>query len=126
MVKCFVIPLLTISLYLTTGCRKSINTEVYFDKKIIDLHKIDLLEPAVAQFEIKNIGAYPLIITNVVTDCHCTNVTWPKKPIPPGGIARISVEYDKHKPGFFQRNVTVMCNTKNSPVLFTFQGIVTK
>jgi len=99
------------------------NTEVKINRKIVDAGKTDRHKPIQASFELTNIGLYPLVISDVKTDCHCTASTWDKEPILPRKSTRVILTYDSHSPGFFQKTAVIYCNTK-SPLLLVFRGEV--
>ena len=49
---------------------------------------------AVADLAVRNIGEAPLTVQGVSTSCGCTTATLSPMTIPPGGEARLHVEYD--------------------------------
>jgi hypothetical protein len=62
------------------------------------------------EFEFKNTGKAPLIISNAVGSCGCTIPTYPKEPVMPGKKAVIKVRYDTERVGAFTKNVTLTTN----------------
>ena len=76
-------------------------------------------------FEFKNIGKEPIILSNVQASCGCTTPTWPKEPIAPGKSAKITATYSTQgRPGQFTKTVTVTSNV-GSKVL-KIGGVVEK
>ena len=62
-------------------------------------------------FEFKNIGKDPIILSNVQASCGCTTPTWPKEPIAPGKSAKITATYaTQGRPGQFTKTITVTSN----------------
>jgi hypothetical protein len=62
-------------------------------------------------FEFKNIGKDPIILSNVQASCGCTTPTWPKEPISPGKSAKITATYaTQGRPGQFTKTITVTSN----------------
>lgn len=62
-------------------------------------------------FELKNIGKVPIIISNAHGSCGCTVPTWPKEPILPGKTSKITVTYSTQgRPGQINKTVTVTTN----------------
>ncbi len=61
----------------------------------------------------KNTGGAPLVITDVRGSCGCTvGKDWPKKPVPPGASATISISFDSEgRSGRQDKTVTVVANT---------------
>jgi hypothetical protein len=51
-------------------------------------------ELAVADLTVQNLGGAPLTVEAVSTSCGCTKATLTPMIIPPGGEARLHVEYD--------------------------------
>lgn len=49
---------------------------------------------AVADLPVRNLGDGPLAVQAVSTSCGCTKATLTPMTIPPGGVARLHVEYD--------------------------------
>ena len=63
------------------------------------------------EFELKNIGKVPIIISNAHGSCGCTVPTWPKEPILPGKTSKITVTYNTQgRPGQINKTVTVTTN----------------
>ena len=76
-------------------------------------------------FKFKNTGKEPLIISNAKGSCGCTVPTWPKEPVPPGGMGEIKVEFNsKGKPGPQSKRVTVTANTNPSETYLEISGEV--
>lgn len=66
------------------------------------------------EFEVKNTGSQPLIITDASASCGCTVPVWPKEPISPGTSDVIEVTFSP-KPSQLneiKKTVTVTANTK--------------
>lgn len=62
-------------------------------------------------FEFKNPGMIPLVITDVKTSCGCTVPEYPKEPIMPGKTGKITVTFDAKDSGYFSKTITVTTNT---------------
>lgn len=78
------------------------------------------------EYEFKNTGSEPLIITDAKFECSCTSVDYPKQPIPPNGSEKILVKFDTKSAYDRQdRTVEIISNAKNSPEKIRFKGIVT-
>ncbi len=59
-----------------------------------DFGKIPEGPAAEHEFEFKNTGDEPLVITNASASCGCTTPVWPKQPILPGKTGKIKVRYN--------------------------------
>ncbi len=68
-------------------------------------------------FEFTNTGNEPLILSKPRSSCGCTVPTWPKEPILPGQSNKIKVTYNTHKPGPFNKSVTIYSNAGKTIVL---------
>jgi hypothetical protein len=120
-----------ISLLFTTGCSqtndKMTKAEMTFKADVdFDYGKIKEGSDGIHEFEFKNTGKDPLIITNVKSSCGCTVPTYTKEPIKEGGKDKITVKYDTGHLGSFRKTVTVYSNAKNSPVILHIFGEVIK
>ena len=65
-------------------CREAKAQEITIANKTIDCGQVVFKSPVRAEFEMRNSGERPLVITNVKTSCGCTQAQYPKAPIAPG------------------------------------------
>ncbi len=78
-------------------------------------------------FNFKNTGGQPLIISFVEAACDCTSATWPDNPVMPGEEGVIKVQYDtKTRYGKFHKVVTVFANTLDGKHKLYFGGVTLK
>lgn len=71
---------------------------------------------AMYSFEFTNTGTEPLIIMDVKPSCGCTNVDWPKAPVPPGGKGKIQLGLKtEEQHGVFNKEVYIQSNAVNNP-----------
>ena len=83
-----------------------------FSKELHKFGEISEGEIAICEFYFKNIGQRDLIISNIESNCGCTNIKWDKKPIKFGKESKISIEFDsKGRYGKQYKVITVLCNT---------------
>jgi hypothetical protein len=76
-------------------------------------------------FTFKNTGNAPLVIQNVNTSCGCTSPEYTKEPILPGKSGIVKATFDPSgRPNYFDKNLTVISNAKNSPVTLNIMGNV--
>lgn len=116
-------------LIISIGCSQSENglstAEMTFKQDMVyDFGKIKHFGNGTVEFEFKNTGKDPLVITNVKSSCGCTVPTYPKEPIKKGETGKISVKYDTGRMGTFDKSITVYSNAKNSPVKLRIRGEV--
>ena len=76
------------------------------------------------EFEFKNTGKDPLIVSHVGTSCGCTVPDWTKEPVNKNKSGKIRATYDTKRIGPFTKTLTVTSNAKNNPVTLTIKGTV--
>ncbi len=76
-------------------------------------------------YEFKNSGNAPLIISGVEIGCSCTTVDFPKEPILPNVINTITIIFDT-KTVYDRQDRTVLINTNGSakPIKLRYKGVV--
>jgi hypothetical protein len=89
--------------------------KIDFTKETHDYGTIKYGADGSCNFEFKNTGNAPLIISNAKGSCGCTVPEWPKEPIAPGAKASIKVKYDTKRPGAINKSVTITSNAVNEP-----------
>jgi hypothetical protein len=92
----------------------------------IELNDLYLGKTSEAVFVLKNTGTNPLVIQQVESSCGCTVPKWEKQPIVAGNSTEIKVKITPEKNEYFNKTVTVYCNTEKGKILFTLKGIVNK
>ncbi|MCQ2960252.1 MAG: DUF1573 domain-containing protein [Bacteroidales bacterium] len=90
-----------------------------------DFGKVIFGQPAVHDFVFVNTGVDTLIINEVQSTCGCTIPKWSDEPVAPGNKGVISVSYDTHRSGEFEKGITVFSNADNSAMLLVIAGFVT-
>ena len=81
--------------------------------------------PQSYNFKFKNDGSAPLILNNVRASCGCTTPHWTRDPIAPGQEGVIKVSYNPaHRPGPFNKTVTVYSNAENATSILRIKGSV--
>jgi len=101
---------------------QSNNTTVKQLQQEIVVNNLKRGETRKLELSIENTGNTALIISDIKTSCGCTTVNWQKAPVEPGKTTSITAEINIKEPGYFQKTVSVYCNTANSPVIFTING----
>jgi hypothetical protein len=80
---------------------------------------------AECDFEFKNVGKKPIIISEAHGSCGCTVPEWPKEPILPGKKGKIHIVYNTdHRPGPISKEVTINSNAQQSPMVLHIRGTV--
>ena len=90
----------------------------------IDLGEIPQNKPKSIDFEFKNTGKTPVIITNVKASCGCTATDYTKTPIQPGQTAKVTATYNAAAKGAFTKTVTVTTSAEETPKVLIFKGTV--
>lgn len=76
-------------------------------------------------FRIENTGDAPLVITNVIAACGCTEPEWTKSPIAAGKTGKVTVTYNPDKrPGAFEKTIRVYSNGSEGSFILTIKGNV--
>lgn len=89
--------------------------EIKFEKLEHDFGTLKQDAPCSVEFKLTNTGKAPLILAEAKPSCGCTTPEFPKEPIAPGKSASITVKYDSHRVGFFDKTVTVTSNAVSTP-----------
>ena len=97
-------------------------TTVSVDQTSIDMGKFDWRQEQKATFTLTNTGDKPFAIATVKTSCGCTTVDYDPKPVRPGESVSLRVTYKAENTGFFQKTLTVYCNTKDAPLRLKVLG----
>lgn len=78
------------------------------------------------RFVFTNKGKSPLNIKNVQVSCGCTTPDWTKTPVAPGKKGFIEAAYDpNHRPGNFDKQLTVTSDATTPVVVLGIKGTVT-
>ena len=76
-------------------------------------------------FQLVNTGEYPLVVSDVVPSCDCTQVQYDHS-IDSGDTLNLEVIYSPDEVGLFYRSVDLYLNVKESPVTLWIKGGVSK
>lgn len=100
--------------------------EITFNEMKHDYGQIVKGGDGVCEFEYKNTGKAPLMLTNVRSSCGCTVPSWSKQPLMPGKSAKIKVKYNTNNVGNINKSITVESNASNGTVVLKITGKVVK
>lgn len=89
--------------------------EISFDKETHDYGVLKQHGDGAYDFEFKNTGTVPLLISECIGSCGCTVPEWPREPIAPGATAKLKVTYDTKRIGVINKSVTIKSNAVNAP-----------
>ena len=97
-----------------------------FARTVLDLGEIPLGESRELTLGAVGRSEKPLVLLDAYTSCHCTKVTWDKKPVPTGGQTLFKIHFTAEQPGTFFKKIAVRHSANPGPVTFAIQGTVTK
>ena len=98
--------------------------KVEVKKAQVNVGKTGFQMPVTATFELKNISNRHLTVTNMMTDCGCTKVEYPKKSVGAGAVFTVSMTYDAKLLGHFIKQAAVYVRGQQQPVWLTMEGVV--
>jgi hypothetical protein len=99
-------------------------TTVETEQTEIEFQDLKVGTTSEAIFVLKNTGTKPLVIQMVDASCGCTVPEWEKQPIGAGKSTEIKVKITPEKSEYFNKTVTVHCNTEKGQVMFSIRGTV--
>jgi len=120
--------LITSALFLFFGLNSiaQTNANMVFESMEHDFGKIkEDAGLANFNFNFKNSGSVPLVISAVNASCGCTTPEWSKEPVLPGKSGFIKVSYNPlNRPGSFNKTITIAANIPNGSQVIMIKGEV--
>lgn len=113
-----------LSLVLMTILSVKAQPRLEFEHTTQELGTLLWHHPRTATFKVTNKGTQDLLITNVRTDCGCTDAEWTTTPIGPGGSGMIKATYDAEMLGHFNKGLAVYTNLDDKPHYLQLVGVV--
>ena len=98
--------------------------EIWFEEYLHDYGQIAKDSDGTWNFEFKNIGDYPIVVSRVRSTCGCTVPEWSREPIEPGSTGKITVVYNTAQTGTFLKSLYVYSSAANSPIKLQVKGKV--
>jgi hypothetical protein len=99
-------------------------TTIEAEQTEIELKDLKVGKTSEAIFVLKNTGTKPLVIQMVDASCGCTVPEWEKQPVGAGKSTKIKVKITPEKKEYFNKTVTVHCNTEKGKIMFSIRGTV--
>lgn len=115
---------LLLLLMLSTSLCLQAQPQFEFDHTTQEMGSLLWQHPQTATFKVTNKGTQDLLITNVRSDCGCTNVEWSTAPIGPGSTGFIKATYDAELLGHFNKGLAVYTNMDAQPHYLQLVGVV--
>lgn len=97
-------------------------TDIQLSETSVDMGTFEWCKEQKAVFTITNTGEAPLAIIDVATSCGCISALYSQEPVRPGKEISLSVIYKADHPEYFNKAITVYCNTKGSPFQLKISG----
>jgi len=97
---------------------------LFLEKQTVDVGRTEFQLPVTATFELRNKSLRKLVITDVVPDCNCTKVEFPRGEIGAGDKFTIRMTYDARMLGHFYKQAAIVSNGSSKPVYITMTGVV--
>ena len=96
-----------------------------FEEETHDFKEVPEGPLAEYDFEFKNVGKSPIVITEAHGSCGCTVPKWPSEPILPKHKAVIHVAYTTQgRVGMINKDVIITSNAQQSPMRLHITGTV--
>lgn len=99
------------------------NTIVQADQTEFNLGTLKQGNPVTVTALIRNIGEVPLVIYNTKASCGCTDISYPKEPVPPNSSIEVEITYNAEDKGYFNKTVSLYTNAKDTPIILRLKGI---
>jgi len=103
---------------------KEAKKPIEFKTMVIERMEIPYGSEETFDFEFKNTGKEPLMITDVRASCGCTTPQKPTEAVAKGKSDKIVVKYDTKRVGEFTKTITVTTNVTTEPIILTIKGKV--
>lgn len=76
-------------------------------------------------FTLTNHTDAPIVISNVIATCGCSNTSWTKEPIAPGKTGKVTVIFNPQgQYGPFDKNIIVVTSGTPNRITLKIKGIV--
>jgi hypothetical protein len=92
------------------------------EKTVIEVGRTGWQQPITAVFEFRNKGSRRLRIEQVLPDCSCTQLDYPKGDL--GDRFRIRMTYDARQLGHFDKQAGILFTGMKKPLYLTMRGVV--
>jgi hypothetical protein len=93
-------------------------------KTTVDVGRTGYQQPVTAVFEFQNKSHRKMRITQVVPDCNCTTLDYPKGDIGGNGKFEVRMTYNARQLGHFDKQAAIVTNGNTKPVYVRMTGVV--
>ena len=98
--------------------------EIKWDKTTFDLGGVEFGSATRVEYKLTNTSGKPILITNAVASCGCTDIEYPRRPIAPDETVTVSVVFEADDPGIFNKTVILTMNIQKSRQVLKIKGTV--
>lgn len=99
-------------------------TVVSIEQQVLDLGQINMEQTPKNRIGLRNIGSDTLFVHDLRSSCECTEVEWGNSSIAPHQTSEFYVIFHPETLGYFEREIEILCNVKESPVRILIKGTV--
>ena len=111
---------------ITASAQTDNKAEFKFTEEKHDFGKVPQGKPVTTDFTFTNIGAEPLILTEVKPTCGCTIADYTKTPVKKGEKGLIKITYNAAVEAPFNKTIVVTSNSKTPTKYLVIVGEVVK
>lgn len=126
MKKLMMICAMVIGFAITASAQTDNKAEFKFTEEKHDFGKVPQGKPVTTEFAFTNIGAEPLILTEVKPTCGCTIADYTKTPVKHGEKGTIKITYNAAVEAPFNKTIVVTSNSKTPTKYLVIVGEVVK
>ncbi len=126
MKKLMMICAMVIGFAITASAQTDNKAEFKFTEEKHDFGKVPQGKPVTTEFAFTNIGAEPLILTEVKPTCGCTIADYTKTPVKHGEKGTIKITYNAVVEAPFNKTIVVTSNSKTPTKYLVIVGEVVK
>lgn len=126
MKKLMMICAMVIGFAITASAQTDTKAEFKFTEEKHDFGKVPQGKPVTTEFAFTNIGAEPLILTEVKPTCGCTIADYTKTPVKHGEKGTIKITYNAAVEAPFNKTIVVTSNSKTPTKYLVIVGEVVK
>ncbi|MEX8547477.1 MAG: DUF1573 domain-containing protein [Mucilaginibacter sp.] len=126
MKKLMMICAMVVGFTITASAQTDNKAEFKFTEEKHDFGKVPQGKPVTTDFVYTNIGAEPLILTEVKPTCGCTIADYTKTPVKKGEKGSIKITYNAAVEAPFNKTIVVTSNAKTPTKYLVIVGEVVK
>ena len=99
-------------------------TAVMVEQSVLNLGEIKREQSYRDSIKLMNIGPDTLFIQDIRSSCDCTQVEWTQPSVAPRESVGYPIVFHPDTSGYFEREIEIWCNVKESPIRILVKGTV--